>query len=239
MPAVVRIKRRIDEEPHSAFVLNGKRRRLLNDENAPASTTTTTDNKEESSQVILKFAGTLEKQDDSATKKFAAARLNKESAKELLRQTNDPAIATAQRRDKQRQEAQQTAREQRYRVVNCLRTALHEDEEENGGENGAAAANAAGSSSNMSNSSCPQQPTEKKQITIVDIESQQTQQTAPQSPLEAHQQPADSDIGYVYDLYVPENETQADYVDMLDDNYLRFVLHIEEQQMFNITNFYM
>lgn len=63
MPAVVRIKRRIDEEPHTAFVLNGKRRRLLNDENAPATTTTTqTDNKEELSQVLLKFAGTLDKQ---------------------------------------------------------------------------------------------------------------------------------------------------------------------------------
>lgn len=58
MPAVVRIKRRIDEEPHTAFVLNGKRRRVQNDENAP----TQTDNKEELSQVLLKFAGTLDKQ---------------------------------------------------------------------------------------------------------------------------------------------------------------------------------
>lgn len=63
MPAVVRIKRRIDEEPHSAFLLNGKRRRLLNDEDAPAtSTAPIADNKEEQNQVLLKFAGTLEKQ---------------------------------------------------------------------------------------------------------------------------------------------------------------------------------
>lgn len=63
MPAVVRIKRRIDEEPHSAFLLNGKRRRLLNDENAPdASAAPTAENKEEHNQVLLKFAGTLEKQ---------------------------------------------------------------------------------------------------------------------------------------------------------------------------------
>lgn len=61
MPAVVRIKRRIDEEPHTAFVLNGKRRRVQNDENAPT-TATQTDNKEELSQVLLKFAGTLDKQ---------------------------------------------------------------------------------------------------------------------------------------------------------------------------------
>lgn len=63
MPAVVRIKRRIDEEPHTAFVLNGKRRRVQNDENAPtAAAATQTDNKEELSQVLLKFAGTLDKQ---------------------------------------------------------------------------------------------------------------------------------------------------------------------------------
>lgn len=63
MPAVVRIKRRIDEEPHSAFLLNGKRRRLLNDENAlAASATAIAENKEEQNQVLLKFAGTLDKQ---------------------------------------------------------------------------------------------------------------------------------------------------------------------------------
>lgn len=63
MPAVVRIKRRIDEEPHTAFVLNGKRRRVQNDENAlTAAAAAQTDNKEELSQVLLKFAGTLDKQ---------------------------------------------------------------------------------------------------------------------------------------------------------------------------------
>ncbi|KAM8715059.1 hypothetical protein ACLKA7_002156 [Drosophila subpalustris] len=209
MPAVVRIKRRIDEEPHTAFVLNGKRRRLQNDENAPAAATTTaqTDNKEEElSQVLLKFAGTLDKQDDSATKQFAAARLNKETAKELVeRQTNDPAIASAQRREKQRHEAQQTAREQRYRVVNCLRTTLHETETD--------ATDAAVKEKTT---------TDNRQITIVDIESQQQQQqqTLTETNPQQLQQPVDSDIGYVYDLYVPENETQAAYVDLMDDNYL-------------------
>lgn len=137
-----------------------------------------------------------------------------------MRQTNDPAIASAQRRDKQRQEAQQTARENRYRVVNCLRTTLHDTATE---------------TDTIDAATKEQATTDNRQITIVDIESQQHQQTHPQQL----QQPADSDIGYVYDLYVPENEIQAAYVDMMDDNYLRFVLHIEEQQLFNITNFYM
>ncbi|XP_023167535.2 probable RNA polymerase II nuclear localization protein SLC7A6OS isoform X1 [Drosophila hydei] len=212
MPAVVRIKRRIDEEPHSAFLLNGKRRRLLNDENAlAASATAIAENKEEQNQVLLKFAGTLDKQDDCATKQFAAARLNKATAKELVCQTTDPTKASALRREKQRQEQQQLAREQRYRVVNCLRTTLNDLDEESEQEETTGAAS--GSSSNQD-----QSKTERRQITIVDIESQQ-REPEPNVPLQDHQ-PVDSDIGYVYDLYVPENEMQAQYVDMFDDNYL-------------------
>lgn len=177
-------------------------------------------------------------QDDSATRQFAvAARLNKDTAKELVRQTNDPAIASAQRRNKQRQEAQQTAREQRYRVVNRLRTTLNDAEQ---AADESATTGAAASSSSSSNNASEQ----TRQLTIVDIESQQPepgeQAAAAHQQQQQQQQPADSDIGYVYDLYVPENEMQAAYVDLMDDNYLRFVLLIEyEQQTFNITNLYM
>ncbi|XP_017966263.1 uncharacterized protein LOC108658116 isoform X2 [Drosophila navojoa] len=213
MPAVVRIKRRIDEEPHSAFLLNGKRRRLLNDEHAPAaSAEPIAENKEAQNQVLLKFAGTLERQDDCATRQFAAARMNKTIAKELVSQTSDPAKASTLRRDKQRQEQQQLTRERRYRVVNCLRTTLNDVEEEQEEENG-------GTAAGCSNSNQVQSKTDSRQITIVDIESQQREQE-PHLPL-LDQQPVDSDVGYVYDLYVPENELQAQYVDMFDDNYLR------------------
>ncbi|XP_016962205.1 uncharacterized protein LOC108032734 isoform X2 [Drosophila biarmipes] len=219
MPAVVRIKRRIDEEPHTAFVLNGKRRRLHNDENSledsGAVAGAAASDKDELT-TVLKFAGTLEKQDDSATRQFAAARLNKTTARELVQQqrSNDAAIASALRRDRQRQEAQQNAREQRFRVVNCLRSTLED---------------------NAAETEFPenQNPEASSQITIVDIESQQQQQqSGAENPLNLdqqnaielshdQQQPADSDVGYVYDLYVPENEMQAAYVDMMDDNYLR------------------
>lgn len=156
--------------------------------------------------------------------------MNKAIAKELVSPTSDPAKASALRRDKQRQEQQQLAREQRYRVVNCLRTTLNDveeeqEEEENGGT-------AAGSS----NSNRDQSKTDSRQITIVDIESQQREQE-PHLPL-LDQQPVDSDVGYVYDLYVPENEMQAQYVDMFDDNYLRFVLNTNEEQLL-FANFYM
>lgn len=177
-------------------------------------------------------------QDDCATRQFAAARLNKATAKELVQQqrSNDAAIASALRRDRQRQEAQQNAREQRFRVVNCLRTTLEDQPTEDG----------AGLNQNQDSQ------TGKGHITIVDIESQQQQQQQStgtgdgsvdlQRDAESNldqQQPADSDVGYVYDLYVPENEMQAAYVDMMDDNYLRFVIHIEPQQTFSLTNYYM
>jgi len=146
--------------------------------------------------------------------------------------SNDAAIASALRRDRQRQEAQQNAREQRFRVVNCLRSTLED---------------------NLTETESPenQSPETRSQITIVDIESQQQQpqlgaeNTATldqQNDIEHNhdqQQPADSDVGYVYDLYVPENEMQAAYVDMMDDNYLRFVIHIEPQKTLSLTNYYM
>ncbi|KAH8381165.1 hypothetical protein KR200_006858 [Drosophila serrata] len=226
MPAVVRIKRRIDEEPHTAFVLNGKRRRLHNDENAVdeagAAASVEPESDKDELTTVLKFAGTLEKQDDCATRQFAAARLNKASAQELVQRqrSTDATIATALRRERQRQKAQENAREERFRVVNCLRSTF-EDE-----------ATAIDTPEGQNQESQPS----KNQITIVDIESQSPQLQRSETGSSANQeeqhrdsdatldqQPADSDIGYVYDLYVPENEMQAAYVDMMDDNYLRVI----------------
>ena len=58
MPAVVRVKRRIDEEPLSSFVLNGKRRRMDEEENTD---TASAPLKDEIS-TLLKFAGTIKEQ---------------------------------------------------------------------------------------------------------------------------------------------------------------------------------
>ncbi|GBP16006.1 hypothetical protein EVAR_72180_1, partial [Eumeta japonica] len=45
-------------------------------------------------------------------------------------------------------------------------------------------------------------------------------QQASTSAAAAMSMPTDSDTGYVYDLYIPDNEQQADNVDLMDDNYL-------------------
>lgn len=149
----------------------------------------------------------------------------------------DAAIANALRRERQRQKAQLNAREQRFRVVNCLRSTFDDASTEIVSPEG---------------QNLESQPS-KRHITIVDIESQSQHQQLHRSETESSanqeqhrnsgaaldQQPADSDIGYVYDLYVPENEMQAAYVDMMDDNYLRFVIHIEPEQTFSLLNYYM
>lgn len=176
------------------------------------------------------------KKDDTATTQFA--RLTKEEAKELvLQKSQKPLNATA----KARQDIRDHQQEQRFRVVNRLRTTLDMDDNAND---------------------------RPKEITIVDIEKQHTNintnKNATDDDLEtldarsaaianiisnlneastsaaaataaaaAITMPTDSDTGYVYDLYIPENEQQADYVDLMDDNYLRLVLHVD---MFMLTN---
>ncbi|XP_073824047.1 female sterile (2) ltoPP43 isoform X2 [Musca autumnalis] len=220
MPAVIRVKRRIDEEPLSAFVLNSKRRRLENEEAVDGGNAATALTNKEELSTLLKFAGTINEQDDTATTQFA--RLSKDEAKELvLRKTRKPGNIT----EKSRQEMRRNLQEQRFRVVNCLRTTL-DDNESNANE-------------------------KSKEITIVDIEKQHTTndnktvetQKSAAGVLSANlaeeaastsaaaavtnaispslAMPSDSDTGYVYDLYIPDNEQHADYVDLLDENYLR------------------
>lgn len=158
----------------------------------------------------------------------------------VLQKTQKPLNAT----DKLRQEIRQQQHEQRFRVVNCLRTTLLDE---------------AGSEATSGGKS--------KEITIVDIEKHATTQdktvdltktltnttqttaatniaeastsaaaaaaTAAAASASSLTMPTDSDTGYVYDLYIPDNEQQADYVDLMDDNYLRLVLHVD---MFMLTN---
>ncbi|XP_067620472.1 uncharacterized protein fs(2)ltoPP43 isoform X2 [Eurosta solidaginis] len=223
MPAVVRIKRRIDEEPLSAFILNSKKRRRLDDLESvdPVEGAAGIDvgaggdggvtEKDDEVSTILKFAGTIQEQDNSATTQLA--RLTKEAAKELVQQKSirQPTNHT----ERARQEMRQALHENRFRVVNCMRTTLDDTDAEE----------------------------TVKEVTIVDIEKQdggglaptnqtnvstqnatESQHSADTTYEEAqfqNQQTTDSDTGYVYDLYLPENEWQIESGDMMDDNYLR------------------
>lgn len=61
MAAVIRVKRKVDEEPLNAFVLNCKRRKIIPEKNLEIAASSSSDKKEES-YTILKFAGTVETQ---------------------------------------------------------------------------------------------------------------------------------------------------------------------------------
>lgn len=198
MPAVVRVKRRINEEPLGAFVLNGKKRRIDDSSTIPPARTFDlfANNKDEIS-TILKFAGTVQSQDDNVTTQIA--RLTKDEAIVLAKKQRQQPITNLTERA--RQEMRDQSNENRFKVVNCFRSI------------------------------------ESQEITIVDIEKQsQPLPTTSSSSLSMTPQlgrqnfgggarggitenfPPNSN-GYVYDLYLPENEQQANDVDFTD-NYL-------------------
>lgn len=63
MAAIIRVKRRIDEEPLNAFVLDCKKRKCDDlGQTAASSVATTIGSNEETSTTIVKFAGTVANQ---------------------------------------------------------------------------------------------------------------------------------------------------------------------------------
>ncbi|XP_053690906.1 probable RNA polymerase II nuclear localization protein SLC7A6OS [Sabethes cyaneus] len=112
MAAVIRLKRRADEAPLDAFVLNCKRRRtehgngLLN----PAATGETS--------TVLKIAATFARADNISS--HLQQRLTKSEAKEVISRVHHPTIVS-----RNWAAARRNARNNRFRIVNCTRS-LHE-----------------------------------------------------------------------------------------------------------------
>lgn len=140
-----------------------------------------------------------------------------------MRKTRKPVNAT----DKARQEMRQCQQEQRFRVVNCLRTTLAEGNED---EKEITIVDIEKHSANEKTVDIPKSFTD---TTSLNTNLSQASTSAAAAAAAAINIPTDSDTGYVYDLYIPDNEQQADNVDLMDDNYLRLVLHVE---MFLLTN---
>lgn len=210
MSAIIRVKRRIDEEPFNKFVLNCKKRKIDEPENQTG--------KEETS-TILKFAGTVKSQvrfdlilnlffqklicylnlkDENITSQIT--RLSKEDAKEIISKKRNPDISL-----KNREEMKLNSQMNRFKVVNCSRT-LKEGEEED--------------------------------LTIVDIEKQTTEEISIPGSSNKSQSSAvkrKHDDQFVYDLYVPEEGQKTQIDDDLVENLLRFVVMFEE--MFLLVGF--
>lgn len=122
--AVVRVKRRITDEPFDKFVLNCKRAKMcksLNDENQQKG-----DDLSDATRTILKFAATINADDDITTHLI---KLRKSKAEELAKKVRKPPSVIA----KLRQQLKDDAKEQRYKVVNCFRS-MNDTSEPNGAE---------------------------------------------------------------------------------------------------------
>ncbi|XP_066254979.1 probable RNA polymerase II nuclear localization protein SLC7A6OS [Euwallacea similis] len=114
MAALVRIKRRLDEDPLETLVLNCKRRKTTENQNEDS----------ESLSAVLRLAGTSQKEEhiDAILKKHRAG-----NAEELKDQYKKHSINFT---DKLRAEAKESLKKNRYKVVNCFRKSLHSDEVE-------------------------------------------------------------------------------------------------------------
>lgn len=122
MAAVIRLKRRVDEDPLNAFVLNCKRQRTDGVEEADVASTTAGAGTGETS-TVLKFAGTFTKADNIPA--HLQSRLSKEDAREAISRVHRPTIAS-----RNRLASRQTTQNSRFRIVNCTRSLSQVEGEE-------------------------------------------------------------------------------------------------------------
>uniref|UniRef100_A0A182MJ55 Probable RNA polymerase II nuclear localization protein SLC7A6OS n=1 Tax=Anopheles culicifacies TaxID=139723 RepID=A0A182MJ55_9DIPT len=111
MATVIRLKRRVDEDPLNAFVLNCKRQRVEGatvDEDGNANTAAA------GTSTILKFAGTFTKAEGIASH---IQNIHKDQAKDALSRVHRPNITS-----RNRLVAKQNAQNSRFKIVNCTRS---------------------------------------------------------------------------------------------------------------------
>lgn len=124
MAAVIRLKRRVDEDPLNAFVLNCKRPRTdpaggVETDIAGEGVTGATGE----TSTVLKFAGTFTKADNIPA--HLQSRLSKEDAREAISRVHRPTIAS-----RNRLASRQTTQNSRFRIVNCTRSLSQVEGEE-------------------------------------------------------------------------------------------------------------
>lgn len=116
MAAVIRVKRRITEEPFNKFVLNCKRRRANDDESSSSVVAPNLSQASDETSTILKFTGTIKSEDDLKTH---IHRLTKAEAEESVRKTRKIINVTTKNREQLKANTQNS----RYKVINCFRSA--------------------------------------------------------------------------------------------------------------------
>lgn len=193
--AVIRVKRRITDEPFDKFVLNSKRFKTSNDDeikNADPLNQTINTSETDNKRTILKLAATINADDDINTH---ISRLRKGEAEELARKVRKTLDVSS----KLRQQLKNDAQNQRFKIVNCFRSIENETEE-------------------TTSEKC------NKNITVVDVikedltlkskqDSKESEKTTEISPTANEQTQKDSEK-FVYDLYLVSDGEQLTEIDI-------------------------
>lgn len=122
MAAVIRVKRRINEEPFEKFVLNCKRRRTSIDETSSNVVASNLLETNDETTTILKFTGTIKTEDDI---KAHIIRLTKSDAEQSVRKIRKIINVTTKNREQLKLNAQKS----RFKVINCFRSAHNDDDD--------------------------------------------------------------------------------------------------------------
>lgn len=112
--AVIRVKRRITDEPFDKFVLNCKRQKTSHDDEIGANATVLEPNSDDT-KTILKLAATVSAEDDIHSH---LTRLRKCDAEELARKVRKPQSVINKLREQMKDDSQNA----RYKVINCFRS---------------------------------------------------------------------------------------------------------------------
>lgn len=197
---VIRVKRRITDEPFDKFVLNCKRQKTSqdvteNDEIGAKPTSPTVSDSIEDTKTILKLAATISADDDLKTH---LTRLRKCDAEELVRKIHKPANVINKLREQLKDDAQNS----RFKVINCFRSIEND-------VNGDEQTNADGGAVDVA----------KRNITVVDVIKEETSskvtndcdrsEVAVNSSIDDHK-----DDQFVYDLYLVQSGQQPTEIDV-------------------------
>ncbi|XP_055551119.1 probable RNA polymerase II nuclear localization protein SLC7A6OS [Wyeomyia smithii] len=197
MAAVIRLKRRVDEDPLNAFVLNCKKQRtdlgadLLSPEGngSGASNETST---------VLKFAGTFAKADNISS--HLQQRLTKKEAEEAISRVHRPAIVS-----RNRAVARQNAQNNRFRIVNCTRSLTQTD--------GAEGTTIVDVEREITDSGSAVAAGTVPVVSSATVGSENGSVCKPQPRAAMREEP-----DYVYDLYVADDSDQQTRIPYIPDN---------------------
>uniref|UniRef100_A0A182QPY2 Probable RNA polymerase II nuclear localization protein SLC7A6OS n=1 Tax=Anopheles farauti TaxID=69004 RepID=A0A182QPY2_9DIPT len=229
MATVIRLKRRVDEDPLNAFVLNCKRQRvngttIEEDSNANADAAGSA-----GTSTILKFAGTFTQAEGIASH---IQNIHKDQAKDAVSRVHRPNITS-----RNRLATKQTAQNSRFKIVNCTRSISNVENEQSGAGGGSIATTIVDVERDVGRRDDPTEAPHMPSLAgvtpdivcsvrddgaanLIDQLEQQQQQQRPEEQQQQQQLPYfyENGVHYVYDLYVADTSQNVTHIPYFTDN---------------------